>query len=99
MSAPLQAFIVGSGIAGMACAIRLAVQGFKVFVFEKNRFPGGKLSAFEKDGFYFDAGPSLFVQPENIETLFKLAGEDIHQYLHYDKLEVTCKYFYDETFF
>jgi phytoene dehydrogenase-like protein len=25
----------------------------------KNEYPGGKLSAFEKDGYLFDAGPSL----------------------------------------
>lgn len=96
MSAPLKACIIGSGVAGMACAIRLAVQGFNVSVFEKNSYPGGKLSAFEKDGFHFDAGPSLFVQPENIEALFKLAGENIQQYLRYNQLDITCKYFYED---
>lgn len=96
MSAPLKAFIIGSGVAGMACAIRLAVQGFDVFVFEKNSYPGGKLSAFEKDGYHFDTGPSLFVQPENIEALFKLAGEDVQQYLRYSQPGITCKYFYED---
>jgi phytoene dehydrogenase-like protein len=35
-------FIIGSGVAGMACAIRLATEGFEVTVFEKNSHPGGK---------------------------------------------------------
>ena len=96
MTAQLKAFIIGSGVAGIACAIRLAIQGFEVSVFEKNNYPGGKLSAFEKDSYHFDAGPSLFVQPENIEALFKLAGEDIHGYLHYKQLDITCKYFYED---
>ena len=54
------AFIIGSGIAGLASAIRLAVQGYQVTVFEKNSYPGGKLSWFAKEGYAFDAGPSLF---------------------------------------
>ncbi|HEY1870834.1 MAG TPA: phytoene desaturase family protein, partial [Chitinophagaceae bacterium] len=96
MSPKQKVFVIGSGIAGMACAIRLATQGFEVTVFEKNKYPGGKLSVFEKDGYRFDTGPSLFVQPENIEELFSLAGEDIHQYFTYKPLDVTCKYFYED---
>lgn len=95
MSAKQKAFIIGSGVAGMACAIRLAVQGFEITVFEKNGYPGGKLFALEKDGYRFDSGPSLFVQPQNIEELFNLAGEDIRQYIQYKKIDITCKYFYE----
>ena len=87
--------IIGSGVAGMACAIRLAVQGFAVTVFEKNSYPGGKLSAFRKDGFHFDAGPSLFTQPQNIEELFALANEPIENYLSYHKIDIACKYFFE----
>ncbi|MBC7586835.1 MAG: oleate hydratase, partial [Chitinophagaceae bacterium] len=55
-----KAIIVGAGIAGLASAIRLSLQGFQVEIFEKNNYPGGKLSHFEKEGYQFDAGPSLF---------------------------------------
>ena len=90
-----KAVIIGSGVAGMASAIRLAVQGFAVTVFEKNTYPGGKLSAFEKEGFHFDAGPSLFTQPQNIEELFVLADEPIENYLSYHKIDIACKYFFE----
>jgi phytoene desaturase len=90
-----KAVIVGCGVAGLATAIRLAVQGFSVSVYEKNGYPGGKLSAFVKDGFHFDAGPSLFTQPKNIEELFTLANEPIQDYFSYNKLDITCKYFYE----
>ncbi|MEP6465911.1 MAG: 1-hydroxycarotenoid 3,4-desaturase CrtD [Parafilimonas sp.] len=96
MSAKQKAFIIGSGIAGLACAIRLALQGFAVTVFEKNTYAGGKLNVLKQDGFSFDTGPSLFVQPQNIEALFTLAGEDINEYIHYQKLDITCKYFYED---
>jgi phytoene desaturase len=91
----LKVVVIGSGVAGMATAIRLAVQGFDVAVYEKNDYPGGKLSAFEKDGFKFDAGPSLFTQPQNIEELFKLAGEPVEAYFRYQPVAVACKYFYE----
>ncbi|MGF2413424.1 1-hydroxycarotenoid 3,4-desaturase CrtD [Ferruginibacter sp.] len=90
-----KAIVIGSGVAGMAAAIRLAVQGFTVTVYEKNDYPGGKLSAFEKDGFRFDAGPSLFTQPQNIKELFELAGEPMENYFSYKAVDIACKYFYE----
>ncbi len=96
MQAKQKVFIIGSGVAGMACAIRLALQRFDVTVFEKNNHPGGKLSVLEKDGYRFDTGPCLFVQPGNLEMLFSLAGENIHQYIKYKPLDITCKYFYED---
>jgi phytoene desaturase len=90
------AIIIGAGVAGLATAIRLAVQGYNVKVFEKNSYPGGKLSDFSKNGFHFDAGPSLFTQPQNIEELFALANEPIEEYLQYQRLSVACNYFYED---
>ncbi len=91
----LKVIVIGSGVAGMATAIRLSVQGFDVVVYEKNDYPGGKLSAFEKDGFKFDAGPSLFTQPKNIEELFELSGEPLEAYFRYQPVDIACKYFYE----
>src|SRR3954453_10009185 len=96
MSKHLNAIIIGSGIAGLASAVRLAVQGFEVTVYEKNDYPGGKLGELNLNGFHFDTGPSLFVQPQNIEELFQLAGEDIHDYFSYSSVPVSCKYFYED---
>lgn len=89
------AIIIGSGVAGMAAAIRLAVQGYAVKVFEKNLQPGGKLNKFEKNGFHFDTGPSLFTQPQNIEELFEYAGEPIDRYFSYKRIDIACKYFFE----
>jgi phytoene desaturase len=89
------AIIIGSGVAGMAIAIRLAVQGYAVKVYEKNTYPGGKLSEFEQDGYHFDTGPSLFTQPGNLEELFELANEPIEKYFTYQPVEIACTYFYE----
>ena len=44
--------VVGAGIAGLSAAIRLAVAGKKVIVFEQNSYTGGKVTAFETHLFY-----------------------------------------------
>jgi phytoene dehydrogenase-like protein len=88
------AIIIGSGVGGLAAAIRLAVQGFQVQVFEANDYAGGKLSEVSASGYRFDAGPSLFTMPENVEALFELAGKDIHEYFSYHRLEELCRYWY-----
>ncbi|MEO6404077.1 MAG: 1-hydroxycarotenoid 3,4-desaturase CrtD [Ferruginibacter sp.] len=86
--------VIGSGIAGLAIAIRLAVNGFDVTVFEKNTTAGGKLSLLEKDGYRFDMGPSLFTQPQLIEELFTLATEDIANRFSYKNVPIACQYFF-----
>ncbi|MDB5143142.1 MAG: crtI [Mucilaginibacter sp.] len=91
-----KALIIGAGIAGIATAIRLAVKGYQVEVFEANNYPGGKISEFEQKGFRFDAGPSLFTMPLYVEELFELAGKDSSQFFKYQKLDTVCKYFYED---
>lgn len=91
-----RAGIIGAGIAGIAAAIRLAVKGYEVEVFESNSYPGGKLSEIRQDGFRFDAGPSLFTMPELVEELFFLAGENPLDHFQYIRLPVTCQYFYED---
>ena len=91
-----KALIIGAGIAGIATAIRLAIKGYMVEVFEANDYPGGKLAEFKQDGFRFDAGPSLLTMPQYIDELFTLAGKDPSKYFLYQKLDIICKYFYED---
>jgi diapolycopene oxygenase len=91
-----KAIIVGAGIAGIAAAIRLRAQGLEVEVFEANDYPGGKLTAFEQDGFRFDAGPSLFTMPALVDELFVLMGEVPHDHFRYMRLNHTCHYFWND---
>lgn len=94
MSKKNNAIIIGAGVGGLAAAIRLSVMGFRVAVYEKNSYPGGKLSDFTSNGYHFDAGPSLFTQPQNIEELFKLANIPMNGYLQYQQVPVSCHYFF-----
>lgn len=52
--------VIGSGIGGLSCAALLARYGFEVTVCESHTIPGGAAHGFEREGFYFDSGPSLY---------------------------------------
>ena len=91
-----KAIVIGSGIAGIAAAIRLKNKGFEVKVFESNPYPGGKLSEISGKGYRFDAGPSLFTLPEQVEELFLLSGKDPKEHFDYVKLPVACHYFWED---
>ena len=88
--------IVGSGIAGMAAAIRLQSVGYNVEIFEANSYAGGKLTEFKSNGYRFDMGPSLFTMPNLIEELFQIADKPIENYFTYKQKSVICNYFFED---
>ena len=89
------AIIIGAGVAGLAAAIRLASQGFAVSVFDKNEYVGGKIFSISENGFQFDGGPSLLTLPHELEDLFSFAGEQLSDYLQYERVPISCTYFYE----
>jgi len=91
-----KALIIGSGIGGIALSIRLSRIGYKVKVFESNSFPGGKIHSIKKNGFRFDAGPSLFTMPEYVDELFKICNENPRDFFNYKKKQIGCKYFWED---
>ncbi|CAN0409348.1 unnamed protein product, partial [Ectocarpus sp. 12 AP-2014] len=52
--------VVGAGIGGLTCAALLAQYGLDVTVCESHTIPGGCAHSFERDGYKFDSGPSIF---------------------------------------
>jgi phytoene dehydrogenase-like protein len=85
--------VIGSGMAGLAVAIRLAAKGNQVSIFEANAYAGGKLSEFTQGEYRFDAGPSLFTLPQLVLDLLQLAQIPESDF-PYIKLEQGCHYFY-----
>lgn len=55
-----KALIAGTGLGGLATALRLTTMGYDVTMLEKYHQPGGRLNQIKKDGFTFDMGPSFF---------------------------------------
>ena len=91
-----RACVVGSGIAGLASAIRLREKGYDVSVFEANAYPGGKMHAEIYEGYRFDLGPSLFTLPHLVDELFELCGVNPKDHLPYLQKEVLCNYFWED---
>ena len=88
--------VIGSGIAGLAAAIRLSVKGFHVTVFEAASEPGGKMGEKTILGYRFDTGPSIFTMPQLIDDLFELCGKNPRDYINYGKLDPVFNYFYED---
>ena len=92
----LSAAVVGSGIAGIASALRLKAKGYEVHVFEQNDYTGGKLHSFRRGDFRFDYGPSLFTMPQLVDELFNLFDKNPKDYFTYSKKQNICNYFWED---
>ncbi|MEO0453782.1 MAG: phytoene desaturase family protein [Verrucomicrobiota bacterium] len=90
----MKAYVVGGGIGGLATALRLAHSGRQVTLFEKNEQLGGKAGRFEKDGYRWDTGPSLFTLPDILGDLFTACGEKMKDHLTIKELDPICRYFW-----
>ncbi|MDB4948642.1 MAG: phytoene desaturase [Gemmatimonadetes bacterium] len=75
-----RAVVIGSGFGGLAAAVRLRARGYAVTVLEGMDQPGGRAAVFRRDGFTFDAGPTVLTAPYLLHELFALAGRDSRDY-------------------
>src|SRR5690242_18452233 len=79
--------VIGGGLGGLAAACTLAARGYRVILFEKNPWLGGKAAVLEQDGFRFDMGPTILTMPRVLERIFAEAGRDMHQVLDLRRLD------------
>ena len=71
------AILIGSGFGGLALAIRLQSAGVATTIVEARDKPGGRAYYWERDGFTFDAGPTVITDPACLQELWGLTGRDI----------------------
>lgn len=69
-----RAVVIGAGFGGLAAAVRLRALGYQVRVLEALPDPGGRARTFRRDGFRFDAGPTVITAPHLFEELFEALG-------------------------
>ncbi|MDE2560605.1 MAG: phytoene desaturase [Sphingomonadales bacterium] len=74
-----RACVIGAGFGGLALAIRLQSAGVATTMIEARDKPGGRGYFRERDGFTFDAGPTVITDPPCLEELWKLTGHDISE--------------------
>lgn len=81
MSYKFKAGVIGSGLGGLAAAIRLQSSGIATTIFEKRDRPGGRAYVYRDHGFTFDAGPTVITAPHCLEELFELSGRRLSDYV------------------
>ncbi|MCQ8277515.1 phytoene desaturase family protein [Acetobacteraceae bacterium KSS8] len=67
--------VIGAGFGGLAAALRARAMGYDVQVIERLDQPGGRARVFRRDGFTFDAGPTVITAPDLFDELWHLFGE------------------------
>ena len=68
------AIVIGAGFGGLALAIRLQSAGIKTTIIEARDRPGGRAYVWKKDGYVFDAGPTVITDPPCLEDLWARSG-------------------------
>ena len=72
-----RACVIGAGFGGLALAIRLQSAGIETTVIEARDKPGGRAYFWEREGFTFDAGPTVITDPPCLKELWELSGHDM----------------------
>lgn len=74
--------IVGAGPGGLAAAMLLATKGYRVNIYEKQPYVGGRTSEIILGDYRFDMGPTFLNMLYIVEEIFELTGRNIHDYVN-----------------
>jgi diapolycopene oxygenase len=86
--------VVGGGLGGLAAACTLAARGYRVVMFEKSPWLGGKAAALSEAGFRFDMGPTILTVPSVLRRVFAEAGRNLDDYLDLVRLDPQWRCFF-----
>lgn len=93
-----KAIVIGSGLGGLAAAIRLQSSGYQTTVLEKRDLPGGRAYVYKDDGFTFDAGPTVITAPHCLEELFELSGRKLSDYVEMMPVEPYYRLMWEDGY-
>lgn len=79
--APRTAVVIGGGFGGIATALRLRKLGFHVTLFDRMARLGGRAQVYVRDGFRYDAGPTIVLAPFLFQELFQLYSKSFSDYV------------------
>ena len=91
-----KAVVIGAGIGGLAGAARLGAKGYDVTVLERLDGPGGRGYQHQRDGYLFDAGPTIITAPFIFEQLWRLCGRDFHEDVTLVPLDPLYRIIFDD---
>ena len=88
--------VIGSGFGGIAAALRLKAKGHDVTIVEKQNDLGGRARVFKKEGYTFDAGPTVITAPHLIYELFELFNKNYQDYIKIIPLKIWYQFIFDD---
>lgn len=94
------AVVIGGGFGGIAAALRLRGLGYQVTLFDRLSRLGGKAQVYVREGFRYDAAPTMMTHPQLFDELFQLFNRSLNDFVKLVPLRTGTKfYFADGTSF
>ncbi|WP_299146386.1 NAD(P)/FAD-dependent oxidoreductase, partial [uncultured Tateyamaria sp.] len=94
--APLRAVIIGAGIAGLACAVRLRAAGYAVTLLERHDAVGGKIRTIPSPAGPIDAGPTVLTMRHVFDDLFAQLGASLDDHVTLIKQDTLARHFWPD---
>lgn len=91
-----KALVIGGGFGGIASALRLRAKGYAVELIDQCPMLGGRAQVYQRDGFTFDAGPTVLTAPFLFDELFQLFDKEIADYLDIVPLNPWYRFVFDD---
>ncbi|GAA0927924.1 phytoene desaturase family protein [Virgisporangium aurantiacum] len=88
--------IVGAGLGGLACALRLAGAGREVTVVEREAHPGGRAGRLGLAGYEFDTGPTVLTMPDLLAETLGAVGENLDDWLDLERVDPAYRAHYPD---
>jgi 1-hydroxycarotenoid 3,4-desaturase len=91
-----RAVIIGAGVAGLACALRLRAAGLEVTLLERHGTVGGKIRTVASDAGPIDAGPTVLTMRHVFDDLFACAGARLEEHVTLIKQDTLARHFWPD---
>ncbi|MGJ3244211.1 MAG: phytoene desaturase [Opitutales bacterium] len=88
--------VIGSGLGGLAAAIRQQAKGYQATLLEMRDKPGGRAYVYEDQGFTYDAGPTIVTVPFILEELAEVAGKQLEDYVQIVPCDPYYRIYFDD---
>lgn len=92
------AVVIGAGFGGLAAAVRLGSRGYRVTLVDKLDKVGGRAYMHERDGFKFDAGPTIITAPFLLDELWNLCGRSFSEEIDLRPMDPFYRIQFDDGF-
>ncbi|MEM9177270.1 MAG: phytoene desaturase [Myxococcota bacterium] len=91
-----RALVIGAGFGGIAAALRLRARGYAVTLMDRLDRLGGRAQVERREGFVFDAGPTVITAPFLFEELFALFDRRMADYVDLRPVEPWYRFEFDD---